>query len=141
MSRAAKIRDQAREAALQMIYALDQGDQSVEQVQAWFREAHPMEASDWQRAAALVEAAAGHRARIEELIRKHAIGWRLERISKVERGILILAAAELLAATTARAGQEAVQGMLHLAARFSPAEAKGFLRAVVEAIARELSAA
>ncbi|HWG36823.1 MAG TPA: transcription antitermination protein NusB [Terriglobales bacterium] len=135
-----KAGDQAREAALQMIYAMDQGDQNAQQVQQWFRDAHPMEEPDWRRAAELLAFVSEHRAKIEDLVRKHAIGWRLERISQVERGILILASAELLGGPpTAAASQEAVQGMLRLAKRFSPPEARNFLRAIVEAIVRDLA--
>ncbi|MGH9392805.1 MAG: transcription antitermination factor NusB [Terriglobales bacterium] len=131
--------DAAREAALQMLYALEQGSQDAAQVQTWFLEAHPMPPRAWAQATRLVDASVRHRDQIDALISRHTIGWRLERISRVERGILRLATAELLDESRPTHGM-VVQGMLRLAKRYSPPEALDFLHAVLDAVARELDA-
>lgn len=129
----------AREAALQMLYALDLdgGSQSAREVAHWYQQAHPLPAAVAARAQALVAAVEGQRSEIERRIEKNAIGWRLERMSVVDRCVLKLATAEiLLAPDTPRA---AIQAARKLAQKFSQPEAVAFIQGLLEAIVRALA--
>lgn len=129
----------AREAALQMLYALDLdgGSQSAREVEHWYQQAHPLPAAVAARAQALVAAVEAQRSEIERRIEKHAIGWRLERMSVVDRCVLKLATAEILLAPDAP--RAAIQAAMKLAQKFSQPEAVAFIQGLLEAMARELA--
>jgi N utilization substance protein B len=127
----------AREAALQMLYALEVGGQDAAQIERWYVAAHPLAPAVRERAGALVDAAVQRRARIEELIGTHSHGWKLERISLIDRALLKLACAELLLEPEP-AWPEAIQTAAQLAKRYSQPEAQRFVRGLLEAIATAL---
>lgn len=129
----------AREAALQMLYARALAGQDIPQIERWYLDAHPLPPEMQLRAAKLLAAAVAHEARIDDLIRRHAIGWRLERISIIDRCLLTVAIAELLSEATP-AASATIQAALRLAKRFSQPEAVGFIGGLLEAIARALKA-
>ncbi|MGH9414745.1 MAG: transcription antitermination factor NusB [Terriglobales bacterium] len=130
----------AREAALQMLYALDldRGAQTAREVAHWYLQAHPLPAAAAARAQELVAAVEQQRGEIERLISKHAVGWRLERMSVVDRNVLKLATAEFLLAPQA-AARTAIQPARKLAQKFSQPEAVQFIQGLLEAIARDLA--
>lgn len=138
-ARPARPETAAREAALQMIYALDLGGQSLATVERWYLQAHPLPAPAATSALALLAAAVEHNREIEALIARHAIGWRVERLSAVDRSLLKLATAELLLhpALPARA---VIQAAVRMARKFSQPEAEAFVRGVLEAVVRERTA-
>lgn len=131
-------RQEAREATFQMLYALELGGQTAGEVERWYLEAHPLAPAVRERAGALLDAAMAQRERIEELLRRHAQGWKLERISLVDRSLLRLATAELLIGGLPRGVLEAT---LALAKKFSQPGAVAFLHAVLDAIAADLASA
>ncbi|HUX68021.1 MAG TPA: transcription antitermination factor NusB [Terriglobales bacterium] len=128
----------AREATLQMLYARELGGQEPALIQRWYLEAHPLPARVQARAGALFDAAVVQQARIEDLIRRHAVGWRLERISVIDRSLLKLAIAELLLEPDAPAAV-ITQAALRLAKKYSQPEVFKFLHGLLDAIARELA--
>lgn len=128
----------AREAALQMMYARELGGQEPSAIQRWYLQAHPLPARVQQQAGALFNAAVAQQERIEDLIRRHAVGWRLERISVIDRSLLKLAIAELLLQPTASSA-EVTQATLRLARRYSQPEVLKFLHGLLDAIAREIA--
>jgi len=130
----------ARVAALQMLYALELGGQDAQQVERWYVEAHPLAPPVRERAGALVDAVVSHQAEIERLIGQHAKGWRLERISVIDRSLLKLAAAELLLSKkwSGAAVEAVVRPVQRLAAKFSQPEAVSFVGGLIEAMARDL---
>lgn len=73
---------------------------------------------------------------IDELIRKHAEHWRLERMSAVDRNILRLAVFELLEKTAASA--VVIDEALEVGRRFSTDESARFLNGVLDAIDKHL---
>jgi len=127
----------ARQAALQMIYALEVGGQSAEQIERWYLQAHPLAPAVRESALGLVESAAQHRTQIQDLITKHAVGYRLERISMVDRCLLMMGVAEMLMSPREPANFVA-QPMLYIARRFSVPGSIKFLHGVFLAIAGEL---
>jgi N utilization substance protein B len=127
----------AREAALQMLYALDLGGGDAGPVAAAYRRDHPLAPAVAERAELLLHRASSARQRIEDLIVRHSVGWRLERMSAIDRNLLKLGTAEMLLGQPAAT---VVQATLRLARKFSQPEAISFLQGLLEAIARELAA-
>ncbi|MGH9466111.1 MAG: transcription antitermination factor NusB [Terriglobales bacterium] len=125
----------AREAALQMIYALDLGGQTTGQVTEWYTRAHPLPPTASRRAEVLLAAVVERQAEIEALLTQHAIGWRLERMNAVDRCVLKLAVGEMLQEEPASV-REIVQAALKLAHKFSQPAAASFIQGLLEAIAR-----
>lgn len=74
---------------------------------------------------------------IDDLIRKHAENWRLERMPAVDRNILRLAVFELLERTAAPA--VVIDEALEVGRRFSGDESARFLNGVLDAIEKSLS--
>ncbi|MGH9487076.1 MAG: transcription antitermination factor NusB [Terriglobales bacterium] len=137
-ARPASAETAAREAALQMIYALDLGGQNAAQVEHWYLEAHPLAPVAALRARTLVEAVVERQTELEALIGRHAIGWRLERMNVVDRSLLKLAGAEML--LQPESGRRAIiAAAIKLARKFSQLEAVRFVQGVLEAMAQELA--
>lgn len=126
----------ASEAALQMIYALELGGQDPEQIERWYIQANPLTPAARTRASRLLLAVATQREEIERLISAHAKGWRLERMSVVDRSLLKLAVAQVLADPALATGS--INECLKLAKKFSQPTAMGFLHAVLDAVADEV---
>lgn len=127
---------EARAAALQMLYALELGGQTPAQVERWYLAAHPLEPAVRERAGALLDTAVGDRELIEAQIVRHAQGWKLERISVIERSILKLAAAELrLGPPPAPAA--VIEAALALTKTFSHPGAVPFVHGMLDAMAHE----
>ncbi len=129
----------AREAALQMQYAVEMSGQSPSEVEGWHAASQPLTPAVRAAAAALVAEAATQRERIEALISRHAVGWRLERITAIDRSILKLAVAELLRGGSSAAA--VVEAALGLARKYSQPDAVRFVHAILDAIAGELAGA
>lgn len=133
------MRHRAREAALQVLYSLDVGrtrdrtpDEAFDAVAAHFE--LPRGARDFARQLALSVAAS--REELDELIRAHALRWRLERMAAVDRNILRLAAFELMKTDTPTGVvlDEAVE----LARRFGDDPSPAFVNGILDALARSL---
>src|SRR3712207_1003386 len=84
----------------------------------------------------LVEGVAGHAARIDELIDRHAHGWSIERLPDVDRAILRMAVFELLWVDDVPDPvviDEAVELARSLSTDDSPAYVNGVLGAILDA--------
>lgn len=129
-------RSQARESALQMLYALEVCGAGVEQVIHDFWREAPGDAEGREFADRLVRGVA---ADLEELDRRLGAAsrhWRLERMARVDRNVLRLATWELLRAPeTPRAVvlDEAVE----LAKRFGTADSGAFVNGVLVKVAED----
>ncbi len=84
----------------------------------------------------LVEAVTSHIERIDELIGRHAAHWRIDRMSVVDRNILRLGVAELIAGTAAPA--VVINEAMQVGRRFSAHESGPFLNGVLDAIRKRL---
>ena len=134
-------RHRSRERALQMIYQWDLTQEVTKRYpqtlsaesQAADQLSNP---EDDLFANELFEVVTGHIERIDELIGKHAIHWRIDRMSVVDRNILRLAVAELInrSAVSAVIIDEAIQ----VSRRFSDQESGPFLNGVLDAIRKHL---
>jgi N utilization substance protein B len=127
-------RTTAREAALQMLFALDAGNASVSQVIADFWRETPGDAEGRAYADDLVESIARDLDATDELIRAASKNWRLERMTRVDRNVLRLGAWELahrLDVPRAVILDEAVE----VAKRFGTEESGSFVNGVLDRIA------
>lgn len=136
-------RHRSREAALQILYALDVSraadDALVPAAQEMFdRAAENFELPEGARAFAkeLVLGVAGHRGDLDRVLARHARRWRVERMAAVDRNILRIAVYELGHgdAPTAVVIDEAVE----LAARFGGDRSTAFVNGILDAAARML---
>jgi transcription antitermination protein NusB len=124
--------------AMQMLFQGDLGKQTSEQVTKTFwlaREESDAETRGF--AEDLYRVATVHAAEIDELIVRHAVNWRLERMPGVDRNVLRLAAAEMLG-FKGTPFPIIINEALEIARRYSAPESVSFLNGVLDAMAKEL---
>jgi len=134
-------RHKARECALQMLFAGDlvAGDSQALTDDYW-NELGDRELDDKTRAFAnaLVCGTLEHIAEIDEIIRKRAEHWRIERMAIVDRNVLRLAVFEFLDKDTP--DTVAINEALEIARKFSTYEATQFINGILDAIKQDLKA-
>jgi N utilization substance protein B len=131
-------RRKSRELAMQMLFQGDMGKQTPMQVEKTFwlaREESDVETKVF--AEDLYRAATVNSTEIDELIVKHLVNWRLERMPSVDRNVLRLAVAEMLA-FKGTPFPIIINEALEIARRYSGPESVGFLNGVLDALAKEL---
>jgi len=131
-------RRKSRELAMQMLFQGDLGKQTPEQVGKTFwlaREESDAEVRGF--AEDLYRSATVRAEEIDELISKHLLKWRIERMPGVDRNVLRLAAAEMLAFKSTPF-PIVINEALEIARRYSAPESVGFLNGVLDAMAKEL---
>ena len=132
-------RRQAREAALQMLYAWDVGGSGPDEaISGQLRLAEPdLVLSVEARAFAerLVRGTIANQAELDRLIERHAEHWRLARMAAIDRLILRIGAYELVHDSGTPAAV-AINEAIELARRYSEAEAAGFVNGILDAIHR-----
>ena len=84
----------------------------------------------------LVEGTQRNQAELDELIRRHASGWSLERIAPLERNILRVALHELLHREDIPA-EVAIDEAIEAAKELCSAQAAGFVNGILGAVQRE----
>lgn len=89
-------RSSGREAALQMLFAVDAGQQEAKRVIDDFWVEFPGDVEGRPYADELVTRICASLSEIDQLIRDTATNWRLERMTPVDRNILRVATYELL---------------------------------------------
>jgi len=127
-------RTTAREAALQMLYALEASGDPVDEVIRDYWAEMPGDAEDRAYADALVRGVAASLTRLDQLVSAASSNWRLERMTRVDRNLLRLGAHELVArqeVPRAVVLDEAVE----LAKRFGTAESGAFVNGVLDRVA------
>jgi N utilization substance protein B len=131
------VRTAAREAALQMLYALEMGGQTPGQVERWYLDAHPLEPDVRERVGRLFDQAVMNNERIESLIDRHARGWKRERMALVDRSLLKLAIGEMLEREHPP-HPVIINEALRLTKKFSQPEAVNFVNGLLHAVSQEL---
>jgi len=130
-------RSTGREAALQMLFALEVGGGGAERVVAQFWRETPGDPEGREYADDVVRGVAGELAGVDEAIRKASTNWRLERMARVDRNVLRLGAWELLRKTDVPRAvilDEAVE----LAKRYGSEESGAFVNGVLDRIATDV---
>jgi len=126
------LRRKAREYALQMLFQWEMGRQEPAGIEAGFWKNARAEKATRMFANRLFEGAVTQSAALDELVRKHAENWRLERMAAIDRAILRLAIYELRAAETPP--KVVINEAVELAKKFSSAEAAPFINGILDAV-------
>jgi transcription antitermination protein NusB len=130
-------RTTAREAALQMLFAIEATGSDAEQAIFDFWRELPGDAEGREYADQLVRGVRQDLERIDERIRSASQNWRLERMARIDRNALRLGAYELQTRTDVPRAvilDEAVE----LAKRFGSDESSKFVNGVLDRIADDL---
>lgn len=130
-------RTSGREAALQMLFALEASGDAIERVMAHYWRETPGDPEGRDYADAIALGVATELAAVDEAVRKASTNWRLERMARVDRNVLRLGAWELLrskAVPRAVILDEAVE----LAKRFGSEESSAFVNGVLDRVAANL---
>ncbi len=127
-------RTEQRRAAIWALYQSDLLGRPLEQ-------SFPRDAPGFTRA--LAHLVRDHQDALDELIRKHATGWSLERIAPLERSILRVGLVEMLHGRELPGEQAippegAIDEAVETAKRFCGAEAPAFVNGILGAVLREL---
>jgi N utilization substance protein B len=129
----------ARGHALQTLYALDLNPGGApEAATAFGAEYEEARLEDDGRAFVerLIATVGARGAEIDDLIQAASKNWRVERMARVDRNILRLAAAELLAGDAPP--RVVVNEAIELAKRFGTAESAAFVNGVLDRLAHQL---
>jgi N utilization substance protein B len=130
-------RTTAREAALQMLFAIDATGSDVDDAIRDFWRELPGDAEGREYADQLVRGVRADADMLDERIRAASQNWRLERMARIDRNALRLGAYELLTRTDVPRAvilDEAVE----LAKRFGSDESSKFVNGVLDRIADDL---
>jgi len=130
-------RTTAREAALQMLFAIEATSNDVDQAISDFWRELPGDAEGRDYADALVRGVRRDAEKLDERIRAASQNWRLERMARIDRNALRLGTYELLTVTDVPRAvvlDEAVE----LAKRFGGEESSKFVNGVLDRIADDL---
>jgi N utilization substance protein B len=131
-------RRKAREYALQMLFQWDITHDDIEQIVVTFFQNQPEEsqpAVDFARQ--LVTGTVEHVEQIDEIIRRHAEHWRLDRMATVDRNVLRLAVQEFLYDKESPK-TVVINEAIEIARRFSGQESPQFINGVLDSIKKEL---
>ena len=130
-------RTKARERALQALYQIDVAAEGIDEALARFwRSFEPVEREVLALAEALVRGVAEHRRAIDDAIEGASSNWRLDRMAKVDRNVLRLAAYELL--RTDVPVKVAINEAIELGKKYGSESTGAFVNGVLDRIASEL---
>lgn len=130
-------RSSGREAALQMLFALEVSGASAERVIGYFWRETPGDPEGRAYADKVVRGVAADLEKVDESIRKASTNWRIERMARVDRNVLRLGAWELAASGEVPRAvilDEAVE----LAKRFGSEDSGSFVNGVLDRVASDL---
>jgi N utilization substance protein B len=131
-------RRKAREYALQMLFQWDITHEAIDQIVTTFFQNQPEDSHatiDFARQ--LVTGAVEHVEKIDEIIKRHAENWRLDRMATVDRNILRLAVYEFLSDKEIPK-TVIINEAIEIARRFSAQESPQFINGVLDSIKKEL---
>ena len=125
----------ARAAAMKLLYEWEMGGDGGEDTTLGMLEIQPNE-NEADYMDALVAGVKEKVAALDEIIARYAVGWRVERINRVDLSILRVAVYEITEKKVAPA--VAVNEALELARTYSTPEAVSFINGVLGSLVRSL---
>jgi N utilization substance protein B len=132
-------RTKARERALQALYQIDVAAEGIDEALSRFwRSFEPVEREVMALAESLVRGVAEHRRAVDEAIERVSLHWRLDRMAKVDRNVLRLAAYELL--RTDVPVKVVINEAIELGKKYGSESTGAFVNGVLDKIASELPA-
>jgi transcription antitermination protein NusB len=129
-------RRKARELALQLLFQEDVNRYPAEEIRRTFWKSNPVDQDTRDFADMLFSKAVEDQEKIDELIRRHSLHWRPDRMAKVDRNVLRMAVSEFLNADTP--GVVVIDEAIEIVRKFSGAEATEFVNGILDAIRVEL---
>jgi N utilization substance protein B len=127
-------RSSGREAALQMLFAMDAAGHSAERAILDFWGEFPGDAEGRPYADELVRAVWQHKDQLDGAITLAAARWRLERMTPVDRNLLRLASYELLHRTDVPL-EVVIDEAVELAKRYGAEQSSAFVNGVLDEVA------
>jgi N utilization substance protein B len=126
----------AREAVIQTLYALEQGnDKAIEQFDEHLKE-RKIKGSKAEFAKNLLNGILEHKDEIDEIIKNHLIDWSFERLDIIDKQILRLGVYEIKYTDTPF--QIVIDEAVKIAKNFSEDKAKSFINGILDKIAKEI---
>jgi N utilization substance protein B len=127
----------ARECALQMMYELDVGKHSKDEIVRtyWQMNEHPQKVRDF--ADLLFEGTVRRLKEIDRVIQQHTKNWRLGRMAAVDRNVLRLAVFEFLSGSKTPE-TVVINEALEIAKKFSTQESAQFVNGILDSIKNQL---
>jgi transcription antitermination protein NusB len=131
-------RRSARECALQMMYELDVGKHSKDEILRtyWLMNEHPEKVREF--ADQLFEGTIKRLKEIDKVIQQHTKNWRLSRMAVVDRNVLRLAVFEFLSGGKTP-DTVIINEALEIARKFSTNESAQFVNGILDSIKTELT--
>jgi len=130
-------RRKSRELALQMLFQLDLGKQSTDEVRKTFwNERRDLDAKVRGFADDLFRVASERQGEIDQIVERNADHWRMDRMAAVDRNVLRCGVAEMLGSDTPK--PVVINEALEIARRFSTPESVTFINGVLDSVAKEL---
>lgn len=139
------LRRRSREKALQILYGMDFNkknsyEEAVDEYYAYYNiaAACPDAVSDEEERqfiTYLLATVFENRGRIESLIEKAAINWRIDRIAFIERNILRLSVAELLDEGNGIPFKATINEAVDIAKKFGNKESSSFVNGIINKVA------
>jgi transcription antitermination protein NusB len=128
----------ARECALQMLYELDVGKHSREEILRtyWQMNDHPPIVREF--ADQLFSGTTERLKEVDKVIQRHAKNWRLVRMAVVDRNVIRLAVYEFLSDATTP-DTVVINEALEIAKKFSTHEAAQFVNGILDSVKNELT--
>ncbi len=141
MSSKSGTRRKSRELALQMLFQMDMGQQTLDHVRHTFwNERKDLDEKVRGFADELFTIAAERGTEIDAIIERNAEHWRMERMAVVDRNVLRVGVAEFIGfPDTPR--PVVINEALEVGRRFSTPESVQFINGVLDSVARELGEA
>jgi len=126
----------AREAVVQTLYALEQGnDKAVEQFDELLKE-KKIRNQKAEFAKNLLKGVLEHKDEIDKIIKEHLIDWDFDRLDKIDKQILRVGIYELKYTDTPF--QIVIDEAVKLAKNFSEDKAKSFINGILDRVAKEV---
>ncbi len=133
-------RTTAREAALQLLYAVESAGESQEHVIREFWRETPGDPEGRKYADALVSGICENRSAIDARISAASENWRVERMTPVDRNLLRIGVYELAYVDDVPRAV-AIDEAVEIAKKFGTEESSKFINGVLERVANDLGAA
>jgi N utilization substance protein B len=132
-----RVETRARARALQALYAWDlRAGEPLDRVAAQIWDDLGVPADERSFAGRILRTLLANGAHIDDALRDVTTNWRLERLGAIERSVLRLAGAELLAGETPP--RVAIQEGVTLAERYGSPQSARFVNGVLDALARKM---
>jgi transcription antitermination protein NusB len=128
-------RTSGREAALQILFAVDAADHVPRQASSDFWREMPGDVEGRAYAEGLVTGVARHKADVDKSIAETAANWRVERMTGVDRNILRIGAFELMHEQDTPS-EVIIDEAVELAKRYGGEDSAAFVNGVLDQLAR-----